>query len=170
MVLVLPDNIDRATQKGFKVCFQTDYQEKLRGHFYIDIYIAAFVVLVSCLPLFSFLISFFKRLLPLQGARWIALIPRVLPWARSFCPFRACEIKVLFTFLLFYFFTFKLRILIYLSPVFPGEEDARTLTVVEESCLRNSVVISKLVPSLAEIHFFMAAGGVSRTEAGNSSP
>ena len=89
-VLVLSDNIDRATQKGFKVCFQTDYQEKLRGHFYIDINIAAIMVLVSCLPLFSFLISFFKRLLPLQGARWIALIPRVLPWARSFCPFRAC--------------------------------------------------------------------------------
>ncbi len=47
-VLVLSDNIDRATQKGFKVCLQTDYQEKLRGHFYIDIYIAAIVVLVSC--------------------------------------------------------------------------------------------------------------------------
>ena len=44
---MLSDNIDRATQKGFKVCFQTDYQEKLRGHFYIDIYIAAIVVLVS---------------------------------------------------------------------------------------------------------------------------
>lgn len=28
-VLVLSDNIDRATQKGFKVCFQTDYQENL---------------------------------------------------------------------------------------------------------------------------------------------
>ena len=90
VVLVLSDNIDRATQKGFKVCFQTDYQEKLRGHFYIDIYIAAFVVLVSCLPLFSFLISFFKRLLPLQGARRIALIPRVLPWARSFWVFSPC--------------------------------------------------------------------------------
>ena len=87
---MLSDNIDRATQKGLKVCFQTDYQEKLRGHFYIDIYIAAIMVLVSCLPLFSFLISFFKRLLPLQGARLIALIPRVLPWARCFCPFRAC--------------------------------------------------------------------------------
>ena len=30
------------------------------------------------------------KLLPFQGARLIALIPRVLPWARSFCPFRAC--------------------------------------------------------------------------------
>ena len=87
---MLSDNIDRAAQKGFKVCLQTDYQEKLRGHFYIDIYIAAIMVLVSCLLLFSFLISFLKRLLPLQGARLIALIPRVLPWARSFCPFRAC--------------------------------------------------------------------------------
>ena len=86
-VLVLSDNIDRATQKGFKVCFQTDYQEKLRGHFYIDIYIAAIVVLVSCLLLFSFLISFFKRLLPLQSAGLIALIPRALPWARSFWAF-----------------------------------------------------------------------------------
>ena len=91
---MLSDNIDRATQKGFKVCLQTDYQKKLRGHFYIDIYIAAIVVLVSCLLLFSFLISFLKRLLPLQGARRIALIPRVLPWARSFCPFRACGGKV----------------------------------------------------------------------------
>ena len=45
---MLSDNIDRATQKFFQVCFQTDYQEKLRGHFYIDIYIAAIVVLVSC--------------------------------------------------------------------------------------------------------------------------
>ena len=62
---MLSDNIDRAAQKGFKVCFQTDYQEKLRGHFYIDIYIAAIMVLVSCLPLFSFLISFFKGFCPL---------------------------------------------------------------------------------------------------------
>jgi hypothetical protein len=68
-VLVLSDNIDRATQKGFKVCFQTDYQEKLRGHFYIDIYIAAIVVLVSCLLLFSFLISFFKKAFALTGRR-----------------------------------------------------------------------------------------------------
>ena len=29
-------------------------------------------------------------LLPLQGARQTALILRVLPWDRSFCPFRAC--------------------------------------------------------------------------------
>ena len=87
---MLPDNINRAAQKGFKACLQTDYQEKLRGHFYIDIYIAAIVVLVSCLLLFSFLISFFKRLLPLQGARWIALIPRALPWARGFWAFSPC--------------------------------------------------------------------------------
>ena len=45
---MLSDNINRAAQKGFKVLFQTDYQEKLRGHFYIDIYIAAIMVLVSC--------------------------------------------------------------------------------------------------------------------------
>ena len=39
------------------------------------------------LLLFSFLISFLKRLLPFQGARRIALIPRVMPWARSFWAF-----------------------------------------------------------------------------------
>ena len=32
------------------------------------------------------------KLLPLQGAKLTALIPRVLPWARSFCPFRACSV------------------------------------------------------------------------------
>ena len=32
----------------------------------------------------------FIRLLPLQGALLTATIPRALPWARSFCPFRAC--------------------------------------------------------------------------------
>ena len=31
------------------------------------------------------------KLLPLQGALLIAIIPRAMPWARSFCPFRACE-------------------------------------------------------------------------------
>ena len=66
---MLSDNIDRAAQKGFVVCLQTDYQEKLRGHFYIDIYIAAIVVLVSCLLLFSFLISFFKKAFALTGRK-----------------------------------------------------------------------------------------------------
>ena len=28
--------------------------------------------------------------MPLQGALLIDIIPRALPWARSFCPFRAC--------------------------------------------------------------------------------
>ena len=28
--------------------------------------------------------------MPLQGALPIAIIPRALPWAKSFCPFRAC--------------------------------------------------------------------------------
>ena len=32
----------------------------------------------------------FLKLLPLQGALLIAIIPRAMPWARSFCPFRAC--------------------------------------------------------------------------------
>ena len=32
----------------------------------------------------------FVKLLPLQGALLIAFIPRALPWAKSFCPFRAC--------------------------------------------------------------------------------
>ena len=95
-MLVLPDNINRAAQKGFKVCLQTDYQEKLRGHFYIDIYIAAIMVLVSCLLLFSFLISLcILRLLPLQGARQIALIPRVIPWARCFWAFSPCGARYL---------------------------------------------------------------------------
>ena len=32
----------------------------------------------------------FLKLLPFQGDLVICYIPRVLPWARSFCPFRAC--------------------------------------------------------------------------------
>ena len=32
----------------------------------------------------------FIRLLPLQGDLLIAFIPRALPWAKSFCPYRAC--------------------------------------------------------------------------------
>ena len=39
---------------------------------------------------YIFTILAFLMLLPLQGARLIALIPRVVPWARCFCPFRAC--------------------------------------------------------------------------------
>ena len=31
------------------------------------------------------------KLLPLQGVLPIAIIPRALPWAKSFCPFRACQ-------------------------------------------------------------------------------
>ena len=38
------------------------------------------------------------KLLPLQGALLIASIPRALPWARSFCPFRACCFRSLWTF------------------------------------------------------------------------
>ncbi|RHK46289.1 hypothetical protein DW064_13460, partial [Segatella copri] len=30
------------------------------------------------------------KLLPLQGDRFASVKPRALPWARSFCPFRAC--------------------------------------------------------------------------------
>ena len=30
------------------------------------------------------------KLLPLQGVLLITIIPRAMPWARSFCPFRAC--------------------------------------------------------------------------------
>ena len=32
----------------------------------------------------------YTKLLPLQGALLNAVIPRAMPWARSFCPFRAC--------------------------------------------------------------------------------
>ena len=39
---------------------------------------------------FSFFIRCILKLLPLQGALQIDIIPRALPWARSFCPFRAC--------------------------------------------------------------------------------
>ena len=34
------------------------------------------------------------KLLPLQGALLIAIIPRAMPWARSFCPFRACCLRL----------------------------------------------------------------------------
>ena len=30
----------------------------------------------------------YVKLLPLQGVSCISLIPRALPWAKSFCPFR----------------------------------------------------------------------------------
>ena len=38
------------------------------------------------------------KLLPLQGALLIAFIPRAQPWAKSFCPFRACCSLELLTF------------------------------------------------------------------------
>ena len=31
-----------------------------------------------------------RKLLPFQGDRLASSLPRVLPWAKSFCPFRAC--------------------------------------------------------------------------------
>ena len=36
---------------------------------------------------FSFFIRCILKLLPLQGALLTDIIPRVLPWAKSFCPF-----------------------------------------------------------------------------------
>ena len=39
---------------------------------------------------FSIFIRCILKLLPLQGALLNAIIPRALPWAMSFCPFRAC--------------------------------------------------------------------------------
>ena len=39
---------------------------------------------------FHFFIRCILKLLPLQGALLIDIIPRALPWAMSFCPFRAC--------------------------------------------------------------------------------
>ena len=39
----------------------------------------------------------FVKLLPLQGVLLIAFIPRALPWAKSFCPFRACCLLELLT-------------------------------------------------------------------------
>ena len=38
------------------------------------------------------------KLLPLQGALLIAIIPRAMPWAKSFCPFRACNFYELLPF------------------------------------------------------------------------
>ena len=38
------------------------------------------------------------KLLPLQGVLLIAIIPRAMPWARSFCPFRACCFQELLPF------------------------------------------------------------------------
>ena len=38
------------------------------------------------------------KLLPFQGALLTAAIPRALPWARSFCPFRACSFWRCWTF------------------------------------------------------------------------
>ena len=35
----------------------------------------------------------YVKLLPLQGALLTDIIPRALPWAKSFCPFRACGAK-----------------------------------------------------------------------------
>ena len=34
------------------------------------------------------------KLLPFQGALLAACLPRALPWAKSFCPFRACGAKL----------------------------------------------------------------------------
>ena len=34
------------------------------------------------------------KLLPLQGDRLASVKPRAMPWARSFCPFRACGAKL----------------------------------------------------------------------------
>ena len=39
---------------------------------------------------FSIFIRCILKLLPLQGALLTDIIPRALPWAKSFCPFRAC--------------------------------------------------------------------------------
>ena len=36
----------------------------------------------------------YVKLLPLQGALLTDIIPRALPWAKSFCPFRACGAKL----------------------------------------------------------------------------
>ena len=36
----------------------------------------------------AFITKQLAKLLPLQGALLIAIIPRALPWAKSFCPFR----------------------------------------------------------------------------------
>ena len=45
----------------------------------------------TCRPVRAKALKFlqFAKLLPLQGAFLIAVVPRAMPWAKSFCPFRA---------------------------------------------------------------------------------
>ena len=44
----------------------------------------------TCRPVRAKALKFlqFAKLLPLQGAFLIAVVPRAMPWAKSFCPFR----------------------------------------------------------------------------------
>ena len=43
----------------------------------------------------SFILPGVLKLLPLQGALQIGITPRALPWAKSFCPFRAYCLRAL---------------------------------------------------------------------------
>ena len=43
----------------------------------------------------SFILPGVLKLLPLQGDRLPPKTPRALPWAMSFCPFRACSCGLL---------------------------------------------------------------------------
>ena len=45
----------------------------------------------------------FIKLLPLQGALLTVTIPRAMPWAKSFCPFRACSLSVVWVERVFFF-------------------------------------------------------------------
>ena len=57
----------------------------------------------------------FIKLLPLQGALLIGIIPRALPWAKSFCPFRACCLRPLPWAMSFWAFSPYLNRMRYLS-------------------------------------------------------
>ena len=57
-----------------------------------------FSIFIKCILKFYYVnfkaIGCILKLLPLQGALLTDLIPRALPWAKSFSPFRACGAKL----------------------------------------------------------------------------
>ena len=69
----------------------------------------------------------YVKLLPLQGVSCISLIPRALPLAKSFCPFRACWVistvqkgELLWAAALYLCFTLRPAIFNFLRPVTVG--------------------------------------------------
>ena len=95
------------------------------------------------------------KLLPLQGALLIAFIPRALPWAKSFCPYRACCLKgalpfqgVLIIGVDDLYISFDKRFSeIPLSPIRPEGADALRLwyAVREKPCPQHALKGQKLI-------------------------